>query len=132
MAYFKVRRPILATGGITVPGGDTFSASGPITATSTFRLGSGTIASYLGFGRGTIIATSTGAASDTSGALTVAGLNSNDMVIAVTGSTAACLIWTGASATAASVLTFRFYNAGSAATADDPISVAYLFMRGGT
>jgi hypothetical protein len=115
MGNFKVRRPILAMSEITLSDGLTIGSQG-------------ISASKMLFGKGTVTAISCGAASAGSALMTVANLATGDTIFINTGSMAACAIVGGASCLTASILCIKYYNAGSGAMADVPLSVAYLAL----
>jgi len=123
MASYKIRRLTRPVGGIEV-GGFSVDTSGNLTVGTL-----GTEITKIIAGSGVVTAISCGAASSGSVALTVPNLALLDLVFVTSSSMAACAFMTGACATAASTLTMKFYNAGSAATADAPLTLQYLVVR---
>lgn len=115
MANYKMRRPVLMTSELTLADGLTIGSTG-------------TSASKFIFGKGTVTAISCGAASAGSALLTVANLATGDTIFINSGSMAACAIVGGASCLTASILCIKYYNTGSAAMADVPLSIAYLAL----
>ena len=123
MASYKIRRLTRPTGGITV-GNFNVDTGGNVTIGTT-----GTELTKLICGSGVVTAISCGAASSGSATITVPNLATSDLVFVMASSTAACTFIMGACATAASVLTIKFQNSGSAASADQPWTVQYLALR---
>ena len=125
MASNKIRRLLRPVGGIVV-GGFEVSTAGITTAGSQKFGSTGNTVSKLLFGTSVVTAISCGAASSGSALITVANLAVGDKVFVTPASMAACTFMSGACATAASVLTFKYQNAGSAAMADAPLTISYF------
>jgi len=141
MASFKIRRLTRPVGGITVgyfdvsttgtltqSGCTTLSGSALLTGSTQFS-SVGTQLHRLLFATTTVTAPSVAAASSASATITVANLGVDDIVFALPGSLAACIVFTGACAEAASLLNIRYYNTGSAAAGDQELTVHYLALN---
>lgn len=138
MASYKVRRLMRPVGGL-IAGAFNVSTAGALTigaygvsATGVVTSGSekfgsvGNTVSKMLFGTSVVTAISCGAASSGSANITVANLALGDKVFVTPASMAACTFMSGACATAASVLSFMYQNAGSAAMADAPLTISYF------
>jgi len=113
MASFKIRRPLLAMSEITAVNG--------------FTIGSdGISASKMRFGKALVTSISCGAGSAGSMIMTASGVVTTDIVFITAGSMSASMILGGASCLADGTITAKFYNGGGIASADAPLSVAWL------
>ncbi len=118
-------------GGVNIPAGATSTDAGHTTFSGSVHLGSvGTNLGALLYGSTIITVGSTTSGSSASSLVTIANAATTDYVFATAGSVPLYSVLTGASVTAASVVTFEFTNTGSTTSAEAAVTMQYFILRG--
>ncbi len=131
MAQYKIRENLIAQNAVTISNSLTVATGSLVTGPSGMAVNSGTTITKLYFGNTTFTAASSGScASGSSGSatITVANVNAGDFVMATAGSLPDGIFLTGASATAASVITLYFRNSACTDTVDALCNLKYVVI----
>ncbi len=131
MAQYKIRENLIAQNAATISGGLTIATGSLVTGASGMAVNSGTTVTKLYFGNTTFTCASSGSAlSGSSGSanITVANVTAGDFVMVTTGSLPGGTFLTGASATAASVITLYFRNSACTDTIDALCNAKYFVV----
>lgn len=122
----KFRGNILATGGVTLPSGATFTNSG-----STAIGASGTALTNLLAGTVSACFLSMVTVASAAGSAAVTGASLGDIVFLSTACTTGSAFISSASVTAANKVEFKTYNAGAGTAAASTVLLQYLVVRPG-